>query len=196
MIRVLLAEDKHMIRGALVCLLAREPGIEVVADVGRPAEIVLEAIRCRPDVAVLDSTGLGVAAELNERVPGCQTLILSGRRRRGMLRQALTARAAGLILKDAPPGHLADAIRRVAAGERVIDPSIAVAEFDAEGNPLKRREAQVLRLAAGGSDVPEIAARLHLSDGTVRNYLSAAVSRLGARNRLDAVRIATEAGWL
>lgn len=201
MIRILLAEDMHMVRGALVALLELESDLSVVAEVGTGDAIVPAALEHRPDVAVIDimlpgTDGLTAAAELREKLPSCRTLILTGVGRPGNLRRALAAKAAGFVLKDAPPEHLAEAVRRVAAGLRVIDPQLAVAALDAEHSPLSARELEVLRLAAGGLDVGEIAARLGLSIGTVRNYLTAIVAKLGARNRLDAVRIATDAGWL
>lgn len=201
MIRVLLAEDMHMVRGALVALLELEADIAVVAEVHSGDAIVPAALEHIPDVAVLDIAlperdGLTAAAELHARLPGCRTLILTGVGRPGNLRRALAAKAAGFILKDAPPQQLADAIRRVAAGLRVIDPQLAVAALEIENNPLSEREIEVLRMAAQGTDAAEIAERLNLSVGTVRNYLTAVVTKLGARNRLHAVRMAEDAGWL
>ncbi|WP_017569385.1 response regulator transcription factor [Nocardiopsis halotolerans] len=201
MIRVLLAEDMHMIRGALMALLAMEPDIEVVADVSSGDAVVPAALEHRPDVAVLDVQmpgvdGIEAAAEILGRMPGCRTLILTQIGRPEVLRRALAAGARGFMMKDAPPAELADAIRRVAAGERVVDPNLATATIEAPANPLTPREVEVLRLAGEGDDPGEIAARLHLARGTVRNYLGAIVVKLDARNRLDAVRIATEAGWL
>ncbi|WP_017592837.1 response regulator transcription factor [Nocardiopsis potens] len=201
MIRVLLAEDMHMIRGALVALIAGEPDIEVVADVSSGDGAVAAAAEHRPDVAVLDVQmpgvdGLAAAGMILDRLPGCRILILTQLGRPELLRRALAAKVRGFMLKDAPPAELAGAIRRVAAGERVIDPNLAAAAIEARENPLTDREAEVLRLAGEGDDLAEIAARLHLAKGTVRNYLGAVVTKLGARNRLDAVRIAAEAGWL
>jgi two-component system response regulator DesR len=200
-IRVVLAEDMHMVRGALVALLALEPDIEVVADISSGAEIVPSVVRHRPDVAVIDIDlpvvdGLTAAASLREAAPDTRTLILTNLGRPGTLRRALAAKVGGYILKDAPPGELADAIRRVAQGERVVDSQLALAAWDGGDCPLTVRELDVLRLAAGGADVPEIATALHLSQGTVRNYLTSAGAKLQARNRLDTVRIANEAGWL
>ncbi|GAA2590407.1 response regulator transcription factor [Actinomadura fulvescens] len=201
MIRILLAEDMHMIRAALVALLQRERDIEVVAEVSSGNDIVPTALEHRPDVAVIDIMlpgvdGITAAAELHEELPHCRTLLLTGVGRPGDLRRALAAHASGFILKDAPPQQLAEAVRRVADGLRVIDPQLAVAALEIEHSPLSEREINVLRLAAEGLDAPQIADRLNLSIGTVRNYLTAIVSKLGARNRLDAVRIATGAGWL
>jgi two-component system, NarL family, response regulator DesR len=201
MIKVMLAEDMHMVRGALVALLKLEQGIDVVGDVASGSDIVPRALVLRPDVAVLDIDlpgidGLTAAGELHDALPECRCLILTGLGRPGNLRRALAAHVAGFILKDAPPDQLAHAIRSVAAGQRVIDPQLALAAWDSSHNPLTTREAEVLRLAAGGAQVPEIAARLYLSLGTVRNYLTTVVNKLNARNRVDAVRIAHEAGWL
>lgn len=204
MIRVLLAEDANLVRGALVALLGLEPDIEVVASLERGDEIEAAAVDVRPDVAVLDIDlpgldGITAAALVRSGVPGCRTVILTSLGRPGMLRRALDARVDGFLSKDAPPRELADAIRRVVRGERVIDRELALAAWDtpASGvNPLTQREAEVLRLAGAGATVDEIATELFLSSGTVRNYLSSCVTKLQARNRLDAVRLATEAGWL
>ncbi|GAA3204675.1 response regulator transcription factor [Nonomuraea helvata] len=201
MIRVLLAEDMHLIRGALASLLRLEPDIEVVSEVPSGDAVVPAALEHRPDVAVLDvqmpvMDGIEAAAELGRRLPGCRVLMLTQLGRPEVLRRALAARVGGFMLKDAPPADLAAAVRRVHAGETVIDPALAAATITARENPLSPREVDVLRLAAGGDDLAEIAAALHLTKGTVRNYLGAIVTKLDARNRLDAVRIATEAGWL
>ena len=178
-----------------------EPDIEVVADVCTGDDVLPAALEHRPDVAVLDvqmpgMDGIDAAARILGRVPGCRTLILTQLARPEVLRRALVAGAAGFMLKDAPPAELAQAIRRVAAGERVVDPALAVAAIGTRESPLTEREAEVLRLAGEGDELKEIAARLHLARGTVRNYLGTVVTKLDARNRLDAVRIATEAGWL
>ncbi|GAB3210634.1 response regulator transcription factor [Marinactinospora thermotolerans] len=201
MIRVVLAEDMHLIRGALVALLDMEPDVEVVADVSSGEAVMPAVLEHRPDVAVLDVQmpgidGLQAASMIAEQAPECRTLILTQNGRPDVLRRALSAKALGFMLKDAPPAELAGAIRRVAAGERVIDPDLATATIEARANPLTDREVEVLRLAGEGDEPGEIAARLHLAKGTVRNYLGTIVTKLGARNRLDAVRIATEAGWL
>ncbi|GAA0371161.1 response regulator transcription factor [Actinoallomurus spadix] len=201
MIRVLLAEDMHLIRGALIALLALEPDLEVVAEVSTGDAVLPAALDHRPDVAVLDVDmpgidGLTAATALAERLPDCRALILTALGRPETLRRALTAQVRGFMLKDSPPTELADAIRRVAAGELVIDAQLAAAAITARPNPLTEREAEVLRLAAEGAELAEMASRLHLTKGTVRNYLAAIVTKLDARNRIDAVRIATEAGWL
>jgi two-component system response regulator DesR len=200
-IKVMLAEDMHMVRGALVALLNLEPDIEVVAESASGDEILPIALRTRPDVAVIDIDlpgidGLSAASLVHEQVPGCRTLILTSLGRPGTLRRALSARVGGFILKDARPAELADAIRKVAGGQRVIDSQLALAAWDTATCPLTTREIAVLRLSAGGADAVDIAARLFLTKGTVRNYLTSAVSKLNARNRVDAIRIATEAGWL
>jgi two-component system, NarL family, response regulator DesR len=201
MIRVLLAEDMHMVRGALAALLELESDIDVVAEVDNGPAILPAARASRPDVAVIDiglpgMDGLTAASALREALPECRTLILTGIGRPANLSRALAAKVSGFLLKDAPPEQLADAVRRVAAGLRVIDPKLAVAALDLGESPLTGREAEILGLAAEGLPAADIAARLCLSAGTVRNNLTAAVTKLGARNRLDAVRIATEAGWL
>ncbi|WP_419999712.1 response regulator transcription factor [Streptomyces boninensis] len=201
MIRILLAEDMHLIRGALAALLALEPDMEVVGEVARGDAVVPAALAHRPTVAVVDiempgTDGLTAARELGEALPDCRILILTALGRPEALRSALAARVGGFMLKDAPPDQLADAVRRVAAGEHVIDPKLAAAALTAQESPLTARETDVLRLAADGAELDEIARELHLSQGTVRNYLGAAVTKLDARNRLDAVRIAREQGWL
>ncbi|MFE7529443.1 DNA-binding response regulator [Kitasatospora sp. NPDC057542] len=201
MIRVLLAEDMSMVRGALMALLAYEEDLEVVADVERGDLVVPTALEVRPDVVVLDIDlpgldGLRAAAELHEKLPGCRTLILTGLVRPAYLRAAFSARALGFLGKDAPAQELAAAIRKVAAGERVVDPELALAALDTRENPLTPRESEVLRLAAEGDSVSEIAARLFISTGTARNHLAAAVAKTGGRGRVDAIRIAEEMGWL
>jgi two-component system response regulator DesR len=201
MIRILLAEDMHMVRGALVALLGLEDDLEVVAEVERGDVILETALRTRPDVAVIDIDlpgldGLSAAASVAEALPSCRTVILTCLGRPGTLRKALAAQVAGFILKDAPPEQLANAIREVAAGRRAIDPHLALSAFDSGENPLTMREADVLRIAADGAAAQEIAAALCLSVGTVRNYLTTVVNKLNARNRVDAIRIAKEGGWL
>ncbi|MFF2807745.1 DNA-binding response regulator [Streptomyces sp. NPDC058000] len=200
-LKVLLAEDVHMIRGALVALLELEPDLSVVAAVDRGDAILPAALEHRPDVAIIDIdlpgiSGLTAAAQLHEELPGCHTLILTSLGRPGTLRRALTARVSGFLLKDAPPDQLAEAVRGVAAGRRVIDPQLALTAWDSQESPLSPRELEVLRLAAQGADAAEIAGLLYLSKGTVRNYLTAIVSKLNARNRIDAMRIAEDAGWI
>ncbi|MEW1905026.1 response regulator transcription factor [Streptomyces sp. NPDC086147] len=201
MIRVLLAEDMHMIRGALAALLSLEADMEVVVEVARGDAVVPAALAHRPTVAVLDlempgGDGLSAARDLLVSLPECRVMILTGLGRPEALRSALAARVGGFVLKDAPPDQLAAAIRRVAAGEHVIDHRLAAAALTAGKNPLTARETDVLRLAAAGAGLDQIAGELHLSQDTVRNYLGAAVVKLDARNRLDAVRIAREQGWL
>ncbi|MEU2235243.1 response regulator transcription factor [Streptomyces vietnamensis] len=200
-IRILLAEDMHMVRGALVALLSLQEDLTVVCEVARGDEIVQAALEHRPDVAVIDIDlpgldGLSAAARLRERMPECRILILTNLGRPGTLRRALMAQVSGYLLKDAPPGELASAIRRVAAGQRVIDPQLALDTWNSEETPLTDRETEVLQLAAEGRDPAEIAKVLRLSLGTVRNYLTTIVSKLNARNRVDAIRTAREAGWL
>jgi two-component system response regulator DesR len=200
-IRVLLAEDMHMVRGALVALLNLEPDIEVVADVASGDEIMPTARRVLPEVAVIDidlpgKDGLTAAAEMHDKLPECRTLIVTSLGRPGTLRRALSARVAGFILKDAPAEKLANAIRDVAAGRRVVDADLALTAWEDTDCPLTSREIEVLRMAASGADAVDIAARLFLSAGTVRNYLTTIVTKLNARNRVDAIRLAEEAGWL
>ncbi|NUW34096.1 response regulator transcription factor [Nonomuraea sp. SMC257] len=201
MIRVLLAEDMRILREALAGLLDLQVDIEVVAQVETGDAIVATALATRPDVAVIDvelpgMDGLSAAALLRERLPECRTLVLTGVGRPGMLRRALSANVAGFMVKDTGPAELARAIRTVAAGGRVVDPQLAFAALAVQGSPLTDREAEVLRLTASGAEPAEIAARVGLTYGTVRNYLASAVTKLNARNRVDAIRIATEAGWL
>ncbi|WP_433252203.1 response regulator transcription factor [Streptosporangium sp. CA-135522] len=201
MIRVLVAEDMRILREALVGLLELEDDIEVVAELETGDAIVETALRHRPDVAILDIElpgldGLTAAARLRELLPSCRTLILTGVGRPGHLRRAGGANVAGFMLKDSPLRQLIEALHKVAAGERVIDPQLAYAALDMPASPLSEREADVLRLTASGSEPREIAAELSLSYGTVRNYLASAVTKLDARNRVDAIRMATEAGWL
>ncbi|MFB4300546.1 response regulator [Actinomadura sp. NTSP31] len=201
MIRILIAEDMHLLREALVELLALEDGVEVVAQVASGAEIVPAAERHRPDVAVLDidlpgMDGVAAAAELRGRLPECRVLILTALSRPGQLRRALAAGVAGFVPKDLRPAELVAAIRTVAAGGQAVDPELAVAALQSPPNPLTRRETEVLELVATGAEPLEVAERLFLTYGTVRNYLTSAVAKLNARNRIDAVRIAREAGWL
>jgi two-component system, NarL family, response regulator DesR len=200
-IRVLIAEDMHMIRGALVALLSLEADMEVVAELDRGDHIVETAIRTRPDVAVLDIDlpgldGLTAAGQLHERLPACKILVLTGLSQPGNLLRALKAHVRGFIVKDAPAETLADGVRRVAAGERVIDPELIAAALETGTSPLTTREADVLRAAESGISTDEIASQLSLSSATVRNYLSNAISKAGARNRIDAIRICRNAGWL
>jgi two-component system, NarL family, response regulator DesR len=199
-IRVLLAEDQSMVRGALAALLSLEPDIEVVSQVARGDEVVAAARTTTPDVALLDiempgMDGLTAAAELRAALPGCRVLIVTTFGRSGYLRRAMAAGASGFLLKDAPARDLAVAIRRASAGQRVVDPTLAL-EALSEGDPLSERERDVLETAADLATITEIADRLSLSEGTVRNHLSSAIQKLGARNRAEAVRIAADKGWL
>jgi two-component system response regulator DesR len=200
-IRVLVAEDQHMIRGALVALIDREPDLEVVAELHRGDAVLDAALRSRPDVAVLDIDmpgldGLGAARQLHEQLPGCQNLVLTGLSQPGHLLRALKAHVRGFLLKDAPAATLADGIRRVAAGHRVIDPELVAAALETGESPLTSRETDVLRTAETGISTEEMANVLALSPATVRNYLSNAISKVGARSRIDAIRIARDAGWI
>jgi two-component system response regulator DesR len=201
MIRVLLAEDQAMVRGALASLLGLEGDIDVVAEVERGDEVLARARATCPDVALLDIEmpgldGLSVAAQLADALPEVRSLVLTTFGRPGYLRRALESGASGFLLKDAPAAELAQAVRRVAAGERVVDATLA-AEAVVEGaSPLTAREEEVLAAARDHATAAEIAAALHLSEGTVRNYLSAAIRKLGARNRREAIDVAVAKGWL
>ncbi|MBZ6473288.1 response regulator transcription factor [Streptomyces griseocarneus] len=200
-VRVLLAEDQSMVREALAALLGLEGDIEVVTQVARGDE-VLDAARATPvDVALLDiempgMTGLDAAALLRRELPGLKVVILTTFGRPGYLRRAMESGADAFLVKDAPAAQLADAVRRVLRGERVIDPTLAAAALAEGANPLTDRERAVLAASADGSTNAELAASLHLSHGTVRNYLSTAIQKTGARNRAEAVRIARDKGWL
>lgn len=201
MIRVLIAEDQGMVRGALASLLELEPDIDVVAQVGRGDEVVSSALSARPDVALLDiempgASGLEAAGALREQLPDCRVLILTTFGRPGYVRRAMAGGAAGFLLKDAPAGDLARAVRRAAAGERVVDPGLAAAALSQGESPLTAREREILAASRAHSTVAELAGALHLSQGTVRNHISAAIGKLDARNRPDAVRIAEDNGWL
>ncbi|WP_262282170.1 response regulator transcription factor [Micromonospora sp. MA102] len=200
-IRLLLADDQALVRGALAALLSLEPDLTVVAEVGRGDEVVPEALRTRPDVALLDVEmpgldGVAAAAALRAALPGCRVLVVTTFGRPGYLRRAMEAGANGFVVKDTPARQLADAVRRVHAGLRVVDPTLAAETLATGPSPLTDRETEVLRTARGGGTVAELAATLHLSEGTVRNHLSAAIGKTGARNRADAVRVAEENGWL
>ncbi|CAM5653890.1 DNA-binding response regulator [Streptomyces avidinii] len=201
MIRLLLAEDQGMMRSALALLLGLEEDIEVVAQVAAGDEIVPAALETRPDVALLDielpgRSGLDAAADLRRQCPGCRVLILTTFGRPGYLRRAMDAGAAGFLVKDGPVEELAAAVRRVLAGETVIDPALAAAALSAGPNPLTPREVDVLSAAVDGATVADIAAKVHLSESTVRNYLSSAIGKTGTRNRMEAVRAARRQGWL
>lgn len=200
-IRLLLADDQELVRQALCALLALEEDFEVVASVGRGDQIADAALAQRPDVALLDIEmpgldGLAAAAVLAAQVPECRVVMLTTFGRAGYLRRAMEAGAVGFVVKDAPAEALADAIRRVMTGERVVDPALAVATLAAGESPLTARERDVLIAARSGAAVAEIAARLYLSEGTVRNYLSAAITKTATRNRMEALHVADERGWL
>ncbi|MEU4672898.1 response regulator transcription factor [Amycolatopsis sp. NPDC023774] len=200
-IRLLLADDQALVRQALCALLELEDDFAVVASVGRGDQVVDAALAEQPDVALLDIEmpgldGLAAAAVLTKKLPGCRVVILTTFGRAGYLRRAMEAGAVGFVVKDAPAETLADAIRRVVAGERVVDPALAVATLAAGESPLTARERDVLIAARSGASVAEIAATLYLSEGTVRNYLSAVIAKTGTRNRMEALRVADERGWL
>ncbi|MGA4838293.1 response regulator transcription factor [Streptomyces sp. G45] len=201
MIRVLLADDEHLVRGALVELLRGERGLSVVADTGEGCQVLPLAVEHRPDVAVLDvnlpdANGIEVAALLHERLPQCRTLLLTSLGEPATVRLAMEHEVGGYLMKDAAPGELAAAIRKVASGQRVIASELMLAAWESSRTPLTPREAEILKWAEDGYPAREIAAAMRLSVGTVRNYLSSCVTKLGARSRLDAVRIARQAGWL
>jgi two-component system, NarL family, response regulator DesR len=201
MIRVLLAEDQAMVRGALAALLTLEGDIEIIAEVGRGDEVATVALATKPDVALLDiempgCDGITAAAALHSKLPSCRVLILTTFGRPGYLRKAMESGVVGFLLKDAPSAQLATAIRRAVAGERIVDPTLAMAALSEGNNPLTEREREVLAAATGGASISEIASSLSLSEGTVRNYLSVAIQKLNAHNRVEAARIAEEKGWL
>jgi two-component system response regulator DesR len=200
-IRLLVADDQALIRSALAALLSLEDDFSVVAEVGRGDEVVPAALVHRPDVALLDVEmpgidGLAAAGALASQLPGCRVIMLTTFGRAGYLRRAMEAGARGFIVKDAPPEQLADTVRRVARGERVVDPDLAAATLAGGASPLTGRERDVLAASRGGAPVGDIARKLFLSEGTVRNYLSAAIAKTGVRNRNEAVRVADERGWL
>lgn len=200
-IRLLLADDQTLIRTALATLLSLEEDFEVVADVGRGDEVVPAVLEHQPDVALLDIEmpgldGLAAAAVLAKEAPSCRVLILTTFGRAGYLRRAMEAGALGFVVKDAPAEQLASAVRRVAAGERVVDPELAAATLASGPSPLTARERDVLVATRDGATAAEVAAQLFLSEGTVRNYLSSAIAKAGARNRVEAVRLADDRGWL
>ena len=201
MIRVLVAEDQALVRGALAALLRLEADIEVVAEVARGDAVIPAALAAAPDVALLDiempgGDGLSAAQSVRERLPSCKVIIVTTFGRSGYLRRAMESGAVGFLLKDAPPADLVAALRRVMAGERVVDPELALAALSEGPNPLTAREREVLAAAIDGASVATIAGRLYLSEGTVRNHLSEAVQKLGAHNRMEAARLAEQKGWL
>jgi two-component system response regulator DesR len=201
LIRVLLAEDQAMIRGAIAALLSMENDLDIVGQVGSGDAVVAEALRTSPDVAVLDIEmpgldGLSAAIALRTALPTCRVLIVTTFGRSGYLRRAMDAGAMGFVLKDAPASDLARAIRQVAAGVRVVDPALAIDALAEGRNPLSDREREILSAAREQATVAEIASLVSLSEGTIRNHLSAAIQKLGARNRAEAARIARDKGWL
>jgi two-component system, NarL family, response regulator DesR len=201
MIRVLVAEDQGMVRGALAALLRLQKDIEVVGEAGRGDEVVAAAVAARPDVVLLDIElpgvdGLTAAAALREALPASRVVMLTTFGRIGYLRRAIDAGAVGFLLKDAPATELATAIRRVMAGERVVDPGLALTALSEGESPLTAREREVLAAAIDGATIKDIAARLFLTEGTVRNHLSVAIQKVGGRNRIEAARLAEQKGWL
>lgn len=199
-IRILLAEDHEIVRAALVALIELEDDLQVVGQVGRGDDAVAMAVALEPDVALLDvdmpgGDGVQVTAELGRRVPRCRSLVLTALNKPGVLQRALRAGATGFVVKHAPADELLSAIRAIAAGQRVVSPSLAVAVLAGDAIPLTDREVDVVRLLAAGASAHEIARRLRLTEGTVRNYTSNMMTKTGARNRVDLVRIAGEQGW-
>jgi two-component system response regulator DesR len=200
-IRVLIAEDQGMVRGALATLLQLEQDLDVVSEVARGDAVVAAAEATRPDVALLDiempgMDGLEAAALLHRALPSCVIIILTTFGRPGYLRRAMEAGATGFVVKDGPADQLAVSIRRAVSGERVIDTALAAAALSDGSNPLTPRERDVLRAATGGATIATIATSFFLSEGTVRNYLSSAIQKTGAHNRIEAVRVAERHGWL
>ncbi|MGC7094205.1 response regulator [Amycolatopsis lurida] len=201
MIRVLVADDQALVRGALAAMLGLEPDIEVVAQAASGDEVLALARESEVDVVLLDvqmpgKDGLTAAAELHAALPACRIIVCTTFGRPGYLARAMAAGAAGFVVKDSPPEQLVDAVRRVHSGLRVVDPALAAESLATGTSPLTGREREVLRAAGDGATVADVAGRLHLSDGTVRNHLSAAIGKTGARTRAEAVRIAEERGWL
>jgi two-component system response regulator DesR len=200
-IRVLIAEDMHLMRCGLVALLGQESDIDVIAEAERGDQVVPVALSCKPDVAIIDSDlpstdGFAVALLLADRLPGCRVLMMADQPRVGDVRRVVAARAYGLVPTETPAMSIADAVRAVARGQKVFDPDLAYAALVAADSPLSTRETEVLRLIALGTPPPEIADELYLTVGTVRNYLTRILRKVGARNQVDAVRIADEQGWV
>jgi two-component system response regulator DesR len=200
-IRVLLADDQSLVRGALAALLGLEPDLRVVAEVGRGDEVVDAARRARPDVVLMDVDmpgldGIAATAAVRSAVPSCRVLVVTTFGRPGYLQRAMAAGATGFVVKDTPARQLADAVRRTHQGLRVVDPTLAAETLERGASPLSARENEVLSTSRAGGTVADIAAHLHLSEGTVRNHLSSAIGKTGARTRAEAVRIADENGWL
>jgi two-component system response regulator DesR len=201
LIRVLLAEDQAMMRGALAVLLGIEEDIEVVAEVSDGADVVPQALALQPDVALLDIelphvSGLDAAAALAEQLPSCRVVMVTTFARPGYLQRAMASGAKGFLVKDGPAEVLADSVRRVVAGATVIDPELAGLALRTAASPLTSRERDVLAAAEDGSSVADIASRLYLSDSTVRNYLSNAIGKTGTRNKTEAALLARRNGWL
>jgi two-component system response regulator DesR len=200
-IRLLLADDQALVRGALAALLDLEPDLVVVAEVGRGDEVLAAARQARPDVALLDVEmpgldGIAATATLRAALPSCKVLVVTTFGRPGYLRRAMAAGASGFVVKDTPARQLADAVRRIAAGLRVVDPTLAAETLASGDSPLTPRETEVLLAARDGGTVADIAAQLRLSEGTVRNHLSSVIGKTGARTRAEAVRLAADHGWL
>ena len=200
-IRILLAEDQAMVRGALSALLQLEDDLEVVAEVSQGDQVLPAALKAKPDVALLDiempgSDGLSAAEALRRNLPSCRIVVLTTFGRSGYLRRAMESGAVGFLLKDAPADQLAIAIRRVMAGERVVDPDLALSALSDGDNPLTSREREVLRASLDGASIADIAALLYLSEGTVRNHISTAIQKLNGHNRTEAAHLARERGWL
>jgi two-component system response regulator DesR len=200
-IRLLLADDQALVRGALAALLDLEPDLTVVAEVGRGDEVVAAARQARPDVALLDVEmpgldGIAATAALRAALPSCKVLVVTTFGRPGYLRRAMAAGASGFVVKDTPARQLADAVRRIAAGLRVVDPTLAAETLASGDSPLTPRETEVLLAARDGGTVADIAAHLRLSEGTVRNHLSSVIGKTGARTRAEAARLAADNGWL
>ena len=201
MIRLVLADDQALVRGAIAALLGLEPDLEVVAEVGSGDAAVEAVLQHSPDVALLDVEmpgldGIEAARVIRERSPGTRVLMVTTFGRPGYLKRALTAGASGFVVKETPAAQLADAVRRVHQGLRVVDPALAMDSLTAGDSPLTARETEVLQAARDGASVAVIASRVHLSEGTVRNHLSAAIGKTGAGNRAEAVLLAEGNGWL
>ena len=200
-IRILLAEDQAMVRGALTALLQLEEDLEVVAEVSQGDQVLPAAVKVQPDVALLDiempgSDGLSAAEALHKSLPVCRIVILTTFGRSGYLRRAMESGAVGFLLKDTPADQLAIAIRRVMAGERVVDPDLALSALSDGDNPLTPREREVLRASLDGAGIADIASQLYLSEGTVRNHISTAIQKLNVHNRNEAAQLAKQKGWL
>jgi len=200
-IRILLAEDQAMVRGALTALLRLEKDLDVVAEVSEGGQVLPAALRAKPDVALLDiempgGDGLSAAKILHKSLPSCRIVILTTFGRSGYLRQAMESGAVGFLLKDAPADQLAIAIRRVMAGERVVDPDLALSALSDGDNPLTARERDVLKASLDGTSIADIATQFYLSEGTVRNHISTAIQKLNVHNRMEAAHLAKEKGWI